>query len=161
MHWYVYFCRTGINNMVIAAFAKENISITNEYNPKQPVSVWHKTIRQAKFVLCPAGLSADSYRIWETLLLGSIPVVESNPAGLDRVYASLPVLVVRNFTQVTPSFLEEVYPCFVDHAAFFRYDQLRASYWLNLTRWAAFTGSVQHMTEGNPFRNTHCDFLNY
>lgn len=145
--------------MVIAAFAKENIFIKNEYSIKQPVSVWHKTIRQAKFVLCPAGLSADSYRIWETLLLGSIPIVESNPSGLDRTYSSLPVLVVKNFSQITPTFLEKAYPCFVDHAALFKYEQLRASYWLNLTAWTARTGSIQQMTEGHPFRNSYCNFV--
>jgi hypothetical protein len=59
----------------------------------------HLQIASSKFVLCPSGLSMDSYRIWETLALGAIPVVESNP-GLDRTYYSLPVLVVRNFSQV-------------------------------------------------------------
>jgi hypothetical protein len=33
-------------------------------------------IAQSKFVLCPSGLGFDTYRLWETIILGSIPIVE-------------------------------------------------------------------------------------
>ena len=142
--------------MVIEAF---NYTIKNEYNVRTPTSVWHKTIRTAKFVLCPSGFSLDSFRIWETLLLGAIPIVESNPPGLDRTYSNLPVLVVQNFSVVTPTFLEAAYPCFYKHAHLYNYEILRASYWLNLTAWTAHTGSIDGMMENHPYRNKYCDFL--
>jgi hypothetical protein len=34
--------------------------------------------RPAAFVLAPFGAGVDSYRVWETLLLGSYPVVVSS-----------------------------------------------------------------------------------
>lgn len=37
-------------------------------------------IRNNKFVLCPEGNGMDTYRIWETLVLGSIPVAQYTPA---------------------------------------------------------------------------------
>lgn len=72
------------------------------------------------------GITPDSmwYRLWETILLGSIPIVESSP-GLDRAYAMLPVLVVKNFKVVTPQLLKKAYPCFLRHANQFRFDHLR------------------------------------
>jgi len=36
---------------------------------------YFKELAQYKFVLCPSGNGFDSYRIWETLYVGSIPVV--------------------------------------------------------------------------------------
>ena len=57
--------------------------------------------------------------------------MESSP-GLDRAYALLPVLVVRNFRDVTPQLLEKAYPCFVRHADQFRFDHLREVHLLHL-----------------------------
>lgn len=39
-----------------------------------------KKIKNNKFVLCPEGNGMDTYRIWETLVLGSIPVAQYTPA---------------------------------------------------------------------------------
>ena len=142
--------------MVIEAF---NHTIRNEYDKKLTTAVGHRSIRTSKFVLCPSGLSMDSYRLWEAIMLGSIPVVESNPPGLDRAYSNLPVLVVRNFSDVTPEFLEKAYPCFCEHAEQFNYNLLKASYWYNLTHFTAHTGSLEKITENHPYRNKYCDFL--
>ena len=113
---------------------------------------------EAKFVLCPSGLGYDTYRLWETLLLGSIPIVESN-AGFDRTYSNLPVLVVRNYSEVTPQLLDRAYPCFVRHASRFQYSHLTLSYWINLIAKAAQTGSIAHIQQEHPFKNKYCTFL--
>ena len=39
-----------------------------------------KKIKNNKFVLCPEGNGMDTYRIWETLVLGSNPVAQYTPA---------------------------------------------------------------------------------
>jgi len=150
--------RSQINRAVISAF---NYTIRNEYNLRTPQATWQSTIRSSKFVLCPSGFSMDSFRIWETLLLGSIPVVESNPPGMDRIYSNLPVLVVRNFSVVTPAFLEKAYPCFVDNAHLYKYRHLTASYWIELTRNVSKSGSIEEVLIEHPFRNKYCDFLDY
>jgi hypothetical protein len=149
-------CRTAINNMVIAAF---NYTIINEYSASR--TRWRLSIQQSKFVLCPSGLSMDSYRVIETLLLGSIPIVESNPPGLDRTYASLPVLIVKHFSVVTPAFLEKAYECFVKHAPLFQYEHLSRRYWFDLIDIVAKTGSLERIMENHPFRHRYCDFLGY
>ncbi|KAG2486247.1 hypothetical protein HYH03_015071 [Edaphochlamys debaryana] len=75
---------------------------------------------QHQFVLSPEGAGMDTFRFatqrmpltsarvhthkaWETLLLGSYPVVFNN--SLTPLYDGLPVLVVRNVTELTPALL--------------------------------------------------------
>ena len=82
--------REEINKIVSKNF---NHTISNTYKAekyrqmkvfKSPIS--NRTVEvdhyleaaQSKFVLCPSGLGFDTYRLWETLMLGSIPIVESN-----------------------------------------------------------------------------------
>jgi len=113
---------------------------------------------QARFVLCPSGLGYDTYRLWETLLLGSIPVVESN-AGFDRTYSSLPVLVVRNYSDLTPELLTRAYPCFLHNAHKFQFQHLTEAYWLNLIARAVATGNIDHVKEAHPFKNKFCSFV--
>ena len=115
--------------MVSAAFH----GLANAYGN---TSSYMDDILISKFVLCPSGLSMDSYRIWEVLLLGSVPVVESNAGGLDRAYSSLPVMVVRNFSVLTPALLTGAYPCFVRHARQFKFEHLTEEYWVRAVQLA-------------------------
>lgn len=114
----------------------------------------------SRFSICPSGLGMDTYRLWETLMLGSIPIVESN-AGFDRTYASLPVLIVRNYTDVNAALLERAYPCFVKHAKanHFKYEHLTQDYWIQLIQTALDTGNVEHIRREHPPRHKYCDFL--
>ena len=106
----------------------------------------------------PLTLLQDSYRLWETLLLGAIPIVESN-AGMDKTYANLPVLVVRNYSDLNPKLLEKSYPCFVKNAHKFRYFHLTSGYWHKLVYRAVRTASAEHVLRNHPVKNLYCNFL--
>jgi hypothetical protein len=69
--------------------------------------VYLTRLASSKYVLCPPGLGMDSYRVYETLLLGAIPVVEISD-GLDRSLSYLPVLFMKNLTELSPRILEHV-----------------------------------------------------
>lgn len=146
--------RAAINAHIAAVF---NHTINNEYSTDGNAKYYDAVVK-SKFVLCPSGIGMDSFRIWESLLLGAIPVVESN-AGLDRTYSHLPVLVVNNYSDITPHLLSEAYQCFRSHAAQFRYQHLTQEYWLHLVAEAVRTASVDHVTINHPFRNPYCDYL--
>ncbi len=62
------------------------------------------------FVLAPEGTGVDTYRAWETLYLGSYPVVQSNT--LASQYVGLPVLVVENWQELTVELLQTTYEAF-------------------------------------------------
>ena len=111
-----------------------------------------------KFVVCPPGLGFDTYRLWQALAMGAIPIVESSP-GLDRTYSRLPVLVVKSLLAITPEFLDRVYPCFVQNADRWRYEHITQAYWDHLLARALATGSIAHVMEAHPQTNPHCWFL--
>lgn len=77
-----------------------------------------------KFVLSPRGKGPDSYRTWEALLVGAIPVVRRGVyetpeifdkappcehSQLDDLYQGLPVVIVDSWQEVTEEFLNKKY----------------------------------------------------
>lgn len=61
----------------------------------------------AKFSIAPRGNALDTHRIWECLLVGTIPIVKTS--SLDSLYEDLPILIVQDWDQVTEEFLNEKY----------------------------------------------------
>ena len=112
----------------------------------------------AKFIICPAGLGFDTFRMWQALALGVIPIVESSP-GLDRLYSLLPVLVVDTFFTITPEYLESMYPCFVQHAHDWKYEILTQQYWDQLIVQALSTSTIDHVLKNHPPNNPYCNGL--
>ncbi|MBA3752147.1 hypothetical protein H0X06_05160 [Candidatus Dependentiae bacterium] len=60
-----------------------------------------------KFVLSPPGLGPDCYRVWESLLMGTVPIVQHSP--IDWLYEGLPVLFINEWEEVTEEFLHKKY----------------------------------------------------
>ena len=56
------------------------------------------------FTISPRGRGMDCHRTWEAILLGSVPIIPDLP--INSLFADLPVVVVRDWTKVTPDFLE-------------------------------------------------------
>jgi len=72
-----------------------------------PFLEYMKQMSQFKFALSPRGYGPDTYRTWEALLVGSIPIVHTSQ--LDSLYADLPILIVDTFEDITEEFLEKAY----------------------------------------------------
>lgn len=89
----------------------------------------------SKFVVSPHGNGLDCHRTWEALYMGSFPVVKSST--LDPLYQDLPVLVVKEWTDITKKFLEEQYPIF--RAKKYNYNRLYFKYWEDLIKQAQAT----------------------
>ncbi len=66
-----------------------------------------KETAQHKFVISPPGLGPDLYRIYEALLVGSIPIVQHS--YLDYLYEGLPILFIDSWEEVTEEFLHQKY----------------------------------------------------
>jgi hypothetical protein len=62
-------------------------------------------VAASKFVLSPRGNGLDTHRLWESLYLGSYPIVKTS--SLDPLYADLPVVIVQDWSEVTPAFLQQ------------------------------------------------------
>jgi hypothetical protein len=106
---------------------------------------WRMNSRCA-FTLSPAGAGLDCHRTWEALLLGSIPVVLRST--LDELFARLPVVIVDDWSEVTPTRLRSELNRIARTS--FDFSQLELSHW---------TARIQSQPfrEGLPLR--YDDFL--
>ena len=57
------------------------------------------------FVVCPHGHGLDTHRIWEVLLLGSVPIVKTST--LDDMFEDLPVLIVEKWEDISVPLLRQ------------------------------------------------------
>ncbi|EKX43421.1 hypothetical protein GUITHDRAFT_110544 [Guillardia theta CCMP2712] len=53
-----------------------------------PYEEYLRDLARHRFVLCPAGNGLDTHRTWESLLMGSVPIVASSP--MDSLFRFLP-----------------------------------------------------------------------
>jgi hypothetical protein len=85
---------------------------------------------QAKFqyVACPTGNGFDCHRTWEALALGCIPIVKRS--GIDPLYCGFTMLIVDDWSEVTPARLKrETGP-----SVWLARHQLRLAYWVDQIR---------------------------
>lgn len=80
----------------------------------------------AAFTVSPHGNGLDCHRTWETLILGGVPIVESSV--LDCLYEGLPVLIVKNWSDITESLLENTLQEFKTKQ--FELERLKLNYWM-------------------------------
>ena len=92
---------------------QSNCTVGNYTEDKNKMTTYYKDLQEHKYVLCPPGNSKESHRMWETLYMGGIPVVEDNPS--NRYFASLfPILVVERWSDITKELLETKYDYFMN-----------------------------------------------
>jgi hypothetical protein len=82
------------------------------------------------FVASPLGNGLDCHRTWETLVLGSIPIVKTSI--LDNLYKELPVLIVNNWSDVNKELLEKTVELF--KTIKFNYEKLKLKYWVDIIK---------------------------
>ena len=83
----------------------EKFSWVEIENNKLNIEEYSKKINQSAFVICPWGNGIDTHRIWETLLLGSIPIVKRHTTfkNLD----DLPIYFVNDLRDINKKSLNE------------------------------------------------------
>jgi hypothetical protein len=87
-------------------------------------------IRNHTFVLCPRGNGIDTCRLWETLYMGSIPIV-INTAALEE-FKDLPILFIDNWEEINPELLNEKYAEIMSKT--WNMEKLKFSYWERVIR---------------------------
>jgi len=64
---------------VIKKFRKDRVKVRNTYSydhDDKALDKYYAEMSRSKFILCPSGLGYDTYRIWESISMGAIPVIE-------------------------------------------------------------------------------------
>jgi hypothetical protein len=86
-----------------------------------------RDIKSHTFVLCPRGNGIDTHRLWETLYMGSIPIVKKN-IGYSE-FEDLPICFVNDWTDISQEWLENEKNRILNKE--WNMDKLKISYWLN------------------------------
>ena len=94
-------------------------------------------LKRSRFCLSPSGNGIDCWRTWEALLMGSIPIIcpyekysNRKVVGDDFLFEDLPVIRVKDWTEVTQEFLDKKY-AEMQHQTF-NYDKLYFPFWKKL-----------------------------
>jgi hypothetical protein len=95
-------------------------------NTLQGRKAFLEDIRNHEFVLCPRGGGIDTHRLWETLYMGSIPIVRRDIAVQD--FSDLPICFIDYWEQVTPEFLDSELRRIQGEV--FNTEKLKLSYWI-------------------------------
>lgn len=82
-------------------------------------------IKSSKFTLCPRGNGIDTHRMWESLYLGSIPIVRYENA--HKLFLDLPILFIDDWSQIDKEFLETKYKEIKSKN--WNLEKLKISYW--------------------------------
>ncbi len=89
-------------------------------------TTWLNQIKYT-FVLSPHGNGLDCHRTWEALILGCIPIVKTSQ--IDNLYIDLPVLIVKNWEEITEELLTNTIENFKNRS--FKNEKLTLKYWIN------------------------------
>lgn len=93
-----------------------------------------RNIISHKFVACPMGNGLDTHRVWETLYMGSIPIVLRNALS-EYLYSFFPVCIVDSWDEVTEELLDAEYRTLKDIELFYDHtEMLQFPYWERLIR---------------------------
>lgn len=84
--------------------------VHNWQNHEMLPGQYYRTVAATKYVLSPPGAGYDCHRVYESMYLGTIPILLTSP--LDHLHEQFPLLIVRNWAHVNQQYLEE---CYADH----------------------------------------------
>ena len=90
---------------------------------------YYKKLCQSKFCLCPGIISPDTYRIWDCLYMGCIPIVLKYDNNNDA-FRDLPILFIddyKEFITLSEDNLNNIWNEMINKN--FNYDKLHMSFW--------------------------------
>jgi hypothetical protein len=100
--------------------------VTYEYGSNgENFNQYINNIYNHKFVFCPEGNGIDTHRLWETLYMGSIPIVKRSIN--NSYYQDLPICFVNSWEEVTEDYLNR----WDNIKHIWQYDKLKFEYWKN------------------------------
>jgi hypothetical protein len=102
---------------------------TYESGKQVSYETYCRNVRNHKFTFCPRGCGFDTYRFWESLYLGSIPIVLDCPQ-MSYFFDKLPVVRINNWKNLTKELLEKEYERI--HKTEYDFSILKMGYWKNM-----------------------------
>ena len=72
-------------------------------------SEYYSGLSQYKFSVCPTGNGIQAPKLFEALLVRTIPVVEDELAHRQLVQLGIPLVIVQDWEDISPKYLSDVY----------------------------------------------------
>jgi len=92
---------------------------------------FYRQLSKSQYSLSPEGTGIDCHRVYESLLFDTIPVIKSGL--LDDFYSKLPILIVKDWSEVSENFLKENYEVFKNKLKYWKINYPNwhtAEFWL-------------------------------
>lgn len=86
-----------------------------------------KELSKHKFSLCPPGNGLDTHRVWESLLVGTIPIVEDIALNNNFVKIGVPLVLYRTIDEIEQNISKKTY---IDINNALKFTQI--DYWWNI-----------------------------
>lgn len=135
LHWY-----GRIRQYIFDGLSNSSFINSDDTLSKQKISFYLKdntkyidyfsTLARTKFVICPRGCGLDTYRVWDSLYLGCVPIVVKF-SGYEE-FTDLPILWIddwRNYLELEEEYLSYIWNTMLDTD--YNYDKLLFDYWRN------------------------------
>jgi hypothetical protein len=123
---------------------------SGDKNPFTPFQFKMK-VASSVAILCMPGFGYDTYRLWETLTLGSLAVLERG-VGLERTCWKLPVLFVDDYADLTAELIREAYVEAIYRADEWEYERLTMKFWRDTVFEVARTEDISFFMNRHPMK---------
>jgi len=88
---------------------------------------YFEELKQYLFIASPRGNGIDCHRTWESMYVGSLPIVERH--FMFDSYKNLPIIQIESWDQVTPKFLEPYILNYKNGVYYRNLEELDINYW--------------------------------
>jgi hypothetical protein len=112
-----------------SAFLESTPEVQQYCLPFAPYETYCELVSECRFSCCPMGGGYDTLRFWETLLVGTIPIVKKHPfyEVIKLYYPTLPMVIVDDWKDILELDLSE--DLYEQHMTNANVDCLSLSYW--------------------------------
>lgn len=104
-----YFSNSGGFREQFIQFLNDHEEMKKFCTPKVPKEEFYEMLSKFYYNVCPMGNGFDTHRFWETLMVGTIPIVKSHDYydNLLFQYPKLPIIQVKSWEQL-PNIIESL-----------------------------------------------------
>lgn len=104
-----------------------------DYVDNVPFEIYMEKLSTYKFSVSPPGRGIDAHRTWESIMVGTIPIISKSP--MNTVFESIPVIIIgdNDWDSVTTEFLESEYIRILEKE--YDFDICYTQFWDNILRY--------------------------
>jgi len=117
----------------LCSFLLTHPELSSYIIPRAPFNDYCKYLSQCYFSLCGMGEGYDTYRFWESLMVGAIPIVKNHPffENLLYYYPGIPMIRLTEWEDLLPllpTLTQEKYDSLMSSA---NLEVIKEQYWIN------------------------------